>query len=41
MNSSYTTQNDLLLNNLMVFYNTKLNSNLDDMLKIITGDSKI
>ena len=41
MNSSYTTQNDLLLNNLMVFYNTAHNSNLDDMLKIITGDSKI
>ena len=26
---------------LMVFYNTDHNSNLDDMLKIITGDSKI
>jgi len=40
-NSSYTTQNDLLMKNLMVFYNTNHNSNLDDMLKIITGDSKI
>lgn len=40
-NSSYTTQNDLLMKNLMVFYNTDHNSNLDDMLKIITGDSKI
>ena len=40
-NSSYTTQNDLLLNNLMVFYNTSHNTNLDDMLKIITGESKI
>jgi hypothetical protein len=41
MNSSnnYTTQNDLLLNNLMEFYN--LNDNLNKMLKIITGESKI
>jgi len=36
---SYTTQNDLLLNNLMDFY--KNNDNLTNMLKIITGDSKI
>ena len=40
-NSSYTTQNDLLLNNLMVFYKTECNDNLDNMLKIITGESKI
>ena len=47
-NSSYTTQNDLLLKNLMVFYKTydingnyNPNNNLDKMLKIITGDSKI
>ncbi len=41
MNNSnnYTTQNDLLLNNLMDFY--KLNDNLNRMLKIITGESKI
>jgi len=39
--SSYTTQNDLLLKNLMVFYNTADNDNLDDMLRIITGESKI
>lgn len=41
MNTSinYTTQNDLLLNNLMEFYN--LNDNLHRMLKIITGESKI
>jgi hypothetical protein len=37
--SSYTTQNDLLLNNLMDFY--KKENNLDKMLKIITGESKI
>ena len=41
MNNSilYTTQNDLLLNNLMDFY--KNEDNLDKMLKIITGESKI
>jgi hypothetical protein len=37
--TSYTTQNDLLLNNLMEFY--KNEDYLDKMLKIITGDSKI
>jgi hypothetical protein len=37
--STYTTQNDLLLNNLMDFY--KNEEYLDKMLKIITGDSKI
>jgi len=37
--SSYTTQNDLLLNNLMDFY--KNEENLSSMLKIITGESKI
>lgn len=40
-NSSYTTQNDLLLKNLLVFYNTDENDNLDNMLRIITGESKI
>ena len=46
--SNYTTQNDLLLKNLMSFYKTddmycnyNPNNNLDKMLKIITGDSKI
>jgi hypothetical protein len=46
--SNYTTQNDLLLKNLLSFYNTddldgnyNPNNNLDKMLKIITGDSKI
>lgn len=38
-NNIYTTQNDLLLNNLMEFYKT--DNLLDRMLKIITGDSKI
>ena len=37
--SGYTTQNDLLLNNLMDFY--KNEENLNTMLKIITGESKI
>ena len=46
-NSSYTTQNDLLLKNLQYFYNTEIdgcydpNNNLDKMLRIITGESKI
>lgn len=46
-NSSYTTQNDLLLKNLMTFYKTDIDgcynpsNNLDKMLRIITGDSKI
>jgi hypothetical protein len=39
--SSYITQNDLLLKNLMIFYNTEDNDNLDKMLRIITGESKI
>jgi hypothetical protein len=38
-NASYTTQNDLLMNNLMDFY--KDDTNLTRMLKIITGESKI
>ena len=37
--ASYTTQNDLLLNNLMDFY--KNEAYLTKMLKIITGESKI
>ena len=46
--ANYTTQNDLLLKNLMSFYitddcngNYNSNNNLDKMLKIITGESKI
>ena len=38
-NITYTTQNELLLNNLMDFY--KDEKNLTRMLKIITGESKI
>jgi len=38
-NLNYTTQNELLLNNLMEFY--KDENNLTNMLKIITGESKI
>ena len=38
-NVNYTTQNELLLNNLMDFYKDEVN--LTRMLKIITGDSKI
>jgi hypothetical protein len=37
--TNYTTQNELLLNNLMGFY--KNDDNLTRMLKIITGESKI
>jgi hypothetical protein len=37
--TNYTTQNDLLMNNLMAFY--KDETNLTNMLKIITGESKI
>jgi hypothetical protein len=37
--NNYATQNDLLLHNLMEFY--KNGDNLSNMLKIITGDSKI
>ena len=37
--NNYTTQNELLLNNLMTFY--KKSNNLSRMLKIITGESKI
>ena len=46
-NSTYTTQNDLLLKNLLTFYNTENDygynpdNNLDKMLKIITGESRI
>ena len=37
--ANYTTQNELLLNNLLEFYKT--DNRLNRMLKIITGESKI
>ncbi len=39
MTSQYSSQNDLLLKNCLDFY--KKNNNLDTMLKIINGESKI
>jgi hypothetical protein len=39
MTHTYNTQNDLLLNNLLEFY--KSNDNMDNMLKIINGESRI
>jgi hypothetical protein len=39
--NTYTTQNDLIMNNLMEFYNKDDHKNLNRMLKIITGESRI
>lgn len=39
MGTNYTTQNDLLMNNLMKFYDE--NNNLEKMLRIINGESPI
>ena len=39
MTQTYSTQNDLLLNNLLDFY--KIDNNMDKMLQIINGESKI
>ena len=39
MTQTYSTQNDLLLTNLLDFY--KINNNMDKMLQIINGESKI
>ena len=39
MTSQYSSQNDLLLKNCLDFY--KKNNNLDTMLRIINGESKI
>jgi len=41
MSKNYSTQNDLLLTNLLEFYNTENNNNMDRMLKIINGESRI
>jgi|TARA_B110000285_G_scaffold142882_1_gene159667 hypothetical protein len=39
MSQTYSTQNDLLLKNLLEFY--KIDNNMDKMLQIINGESKI
>jgi hypothetical protein len=41
MSKNYTTQNDLLLTNLLEFYSTEKNGNMDRMLQIINGESLI
>jgi len=41
MSHNYSTQNDLLLTNLLDFYNTEKNNNMDRMLQIINGESRI
>lgn len=41
MSKNYSTQNDLLLTNLLEFYNTENNNNMDRMLQIINGESRI
>jgi len=41
MSKNYSTQNDLLLTNLLEFYNTEKNGNMDRMLQIINGESLI
>lgn len=39
MNSNFLTQNDLLLKNLLIFFED--DHNLDELIKVITGQSKI
>jgi len=41
MSKNYSTQNDLLLTNLLEFYNTDNNNNMDRMLQVINGESRI
>ena len=41
MSKNYSTQNDLLLTNLLESYNTEKNGNMDRMLQIINGESLI
>ena len=38
---SYTRQNDVLLNKLLEYYNKDDNKNMDKMLAIINGESRI
>jgi|TARA_B110000967_G_scaffold43072_1_gene43182 hypothetical protein len=41
MSKNYSTQNELLLTNLLEFYNTDKNNNMDRMLQVINGESRI
>lgn len=41
MSKNYATQNDLLLTNLLEFYNTDKNNYMDRMLQVINGESRI
>jgi hypothetical protein len=41
MSKNYSTQNDLLLINLLEFYKSENNNNMDRMLQIINGESRI
>jgi len=41
MSKNYSTQNDLLLTNLLDFYNTDKNNHMDRMLQVINGESRI
>ena len=41
MSKNYSTQNELLLTNLLDFYNTDKNNNMDRMLQVINGESRI
>jgi hypothetical protein len=41
MSKNYSTQNELLLTNLLDFYNTDNNNNMDRMLQVINGESRI
>jgi hypothetical protein len=41
MSKLYTTQNDLLMNNLLAFYNKNNHENMEKILSIINGDSSL
>ena len=41
MSKNYSTQNDLLLTNLLDFYDVDKNNNMDRMLQVINGESRI
>ena len=40
MSKNYSTQNDLLLTNLLDFYDVDKNNNMDKMIQIINGESR-